>query len=235
MISRLFGRSHKLFTLVEELQAAERKSNFAYELVVDGLRGESVHAQEVLNVLQHQAFADRSGAPRHLNIAKIDPSELSQTTSKREARSTLGKATGLIDARLLAARTMDSCLAVHAEMIRSVQNELDPLLTTVLSLHDEAMATGAGWSLIASLSDASDSGSRNFQSLQNPWQQARDLSRQLSEWDDNFIRPLHVQVTADQLVVQSVEVGYLELVSVGQYDQVPSDFLHKILRESAGT
>lgn len=47
MVSRLFGRSHSLFTLVGELKTAESMSNFAYELVVGALRDESTHSHEV--------------------------------------------------------------------------------------------------------------------------------------------------------------------------------------------
>lgn len=234
IVSRLFGRSHNLFTLVVELKTAEGRSNFAYELVVEALRDESTHSHEVLNALRYNGFTDQSGAPRHLNTAKIDPVALGRTISKREAKATLAKARGLIDVRLLAARTMDSCLAIHAEMIRSIQKELDPMLATVLSLHSEVTATGAGWSLIADLGEATGSGSRDFRALQNPWQQARDLSAQLVEWSDDFVGPLHVQMTAEQLVSQSTEIGYLKLISVGQYDQVPPDFLQRKLDESIG-
>lgn len=234
MIPRIFGRDHNLFTLVESLKSAETKSNFAFELVVDALRDENTHSHEVLNVLRHSGFTDQSGAPRHLNTAKIDPVALCRAVSKREAKATLAKATGLIDVRLLAARTMDSCLAIHAEMIRSIQDELDPMLATVLSLHSEVTATGAGWSLIAGLGEAAESGSIDFRALQIPWQQARDLSAQLAEWSEDFVRPLHVQMTAGQLADRSAEIGYVELISVGQYDQVPPDFLQRMLDESIG-
>lgn len=234
MVTRLFGRDHEAFTVVPELLKAERDSNFAFELVVDALRNESAHSQEVLNAIRHQNFVDRAGIPRRLNTVKIDPAELGRGVSRKADKQSLARARGLIDVGLLAARTMDSCLAVHVETIRCLREELEPLLAVVQSLHHEVTALGASWSLIAGLGEPKGSKSLSLQSVQNPWQQARDLSSQLSEWNDEFVGKLHVQMSPEQLESLCTEIRYVELISVGMYDQVPSDFLQRFLGEHSG-